>query len=86
MSLEYIDYIFSYHKPSKTTLETPEYLTAIRAHSTARMIDLDTISIHRGLDDSVIPTMHRSTSTLSRYTHRNVLLPSYLQDCNNTVA
>ncbi|KAG7212599.1 hypothetical protein KM043_012893 [Ampulex compressa] len=55
-----------YRKPTKATLESSEYLTAMRAHSTARMVDLDTISLHRGLDDSVIPVMHRSTSTLSR--------------------
>ncbi|KAL6433052.1 hypothetical protein ACFW04_006384 [Cataglyphis niger] len=55
-----------YRKPTKATLETTEYLAAIRAHSTARMIDLDTISLHRGLDDSVAPVMNRSTSTLSR--------------------
>ncbi|XP_012223719.2 copper-transporting ATPase 1 isoform X2 [Linepithema humile] len=55
-----------YRKPIKATLETPEYLAAMHAHSTARMIDLDTISLHRGLDDSVVPVMNRSTSTLSR--------------------
>ncbi|XP_076164002.1 copper-transporting ATPase 1 isoform X2 [Ptiloglossa arizonensis] len=60
-----------YRKPTKATLETPEYLTAMRAHSTARMIDLDTISIHRGLDDSVMPIMHRSASTLSRLFRRS---------------
>ncbi|XP_043249587.1 copper-transporting ATPase 1 isoform X3 [Colletes gigas] len=60
-----------YRKPTKATLETPEYLTAMHAHSTARMIDLDTISLHRGLDDSVIPIMHRSTSTLSRLFRRS---------------
>lgn len=55
-----------YRKPTKATLETAEYLAAVQAHSTARMIDLDTISLHRGLDDSVAPVMNRSTSTLSR--------------------
>ncbi|XP_014467713.1 PREDICTED: copper-transporting ATPase 1 [Dinoponera quadriceps] len=55
-----------YRKPTKVTLETSEYLTAMHAHSTARMIDMDAISLHRGLDDSVVPVMHRSTSTLSR--------------------
>lgn len=55
-----------YRKPTKATLETTEYLAAIHAHSTARMIDLDAISLHRGLDDSVAPVMNRSTSTLSR--------------------
>ncbi|XP_070154100.1 copper-transporting ATPase 1 isoform X3 [Polyergus mexicanus] len=55
-----------YRKPTKATLETTEYLAAIHAYSTARMIDLDAISLHRGLDDSVAPIMNRSTSTLSR--------------------
>ncbi|XP_032666667.1 copper-transporting ATPase 1 isoform X2 [Odontomachus brunneus] len=55
-----------YRKPTKATLETSEYLAAMHAHSTAHMIDMDTISLHRGLDDSVMPVMHRSTSTLSR--------------------
>ncbi|XP_076278439.1 copper-transporting ATPase 1 isoform X2 [Lasioglossum baleicum] len=60
-----------YRKPTKANLETAEYLTAMRAHSTARMIDLDTISLHRGLDDSVMPIMHRSASTLSRLFRRS---------------
>ncbi|XP_012247465.1 copper-transporting ATPase 1 isoform X2 [Bombus impatiens] len=60
-----------YRKPTKTTLETSEYLSAMHAHSTARMIDLDTISLHRGLDDTVMPIMHRSTSTLSRLFRRS---------------
>ncbi|KAL0126485.1 hypothetical protein PUN28_005089 [Cardiocondyla obscurior] len=55
-----------YRKPTKATLETPEYLAAMHAHSTARMIDSDTISLHRGLDDSIMPVMNRSASTLSR--------------------
>ncbi|KAK2583714.1 hypothetical protein KPH14_009634 [Odynerus spinipes] len=55
-----------YKKPTKASLETPEYLAAMHAHSTARMIDLDAISLHRGLDESVMPVLHRSTSTLSR--------------------
>ncbi|KYN07781.1 Copper-transporting ATPase 1 [Cyphomyrmex costatus] len=54
-----------YHKPTKATLETSEYTAAMQAHSTARTIELDTISLHRGLDDSVVP-INRSTSTLSR--------------------
>ncbi|XP_017754674.1 PREDICTED: copper-transporting ATPase 1 isoform X2 [Eufriesea mexicana] len=60
-----------YRKPTKAILETPEYLTAMHAHSTARRIDLDTVSLHCGLDDSVIPIMHRSTSTLSRLFRRS---------------
>lgn len=55
-----------YRKPTKVNLETPEYLAAIHAHSTARMIDLDAISLHRGLDESAMPVLYRSTSTLSR--------------------
>lgn len=82
----YIDYLRSYRKPTKATLETSEYLAAMHAHSTARLIDLDTISLHRGLDDSVVPVMHRSTSTLSRYAHTGVLLSDYSQDCNDSVA
>ncbi|KAG5346117.1 ATP7A ATPase, partial [Acromyrmex charruanus] len=54
-----------YRKPTKATLETSEYTAAMQAHSTARTIELDTISLHRGLDDSVVP-INRSTSTLSR--------------------
>ncbi|XP_015171318.1 PREDICTED: copper-transporting ATPase 1 isoform X1 [Polistes dominula] len=55
-----------YKKPTKATLETPEYLAAMQAHSTARMIDLDAISLHRGLDESVMPVLNRTTSSLSR--------------------
>lgn len=78
--------LYSYRKPIKATLETPEYLAAMHAHSTARMIDMDTISLHRGLDDSVVPVMHRSTSTLSRYGRTGMMLADYSQDCNNSVA
>ncbi|XP_020286145.1 copper-transporting ATPase 1 isoform X2 [Pseudomyrmex gracilis] len=55
-----------YRKPTKTTLETLEYREAALAHSKARMIDLDAISIHRGLDDTSVEVMKRSMSTLSR--------------------
>lgn len=82
----HIDSLYRYRKPTKATLETSEYLAAIHAHSTARMIDLDTISLHRGLDDSVAPVMNRSTSTLSRYAQTNVLLSDNPRDCNNSVA
>lgn len=75
-----------YRKPTKATLETPEYLSAMHAHSTATMIDLDTISIHRGLDDSVIPIMHRSTSTLSRYAPTTSLLSKFIRNFNNPIA
>ncbi|XP_011645120.1 copper-transporting ATPase 1 isoform X1 [Pogonomyrmex barbatus] len=75
-----------YRKPTKATLETSEYLAAMHAHSTARMIDMDAISLHRGLDDSVMPVMNRSTSTLSRYRQTNMLLSNVSQDCNNSIA
>lgn len=55
-----------YRKPNKTTLETSEYLAAMKAHSAARTLDADTISLHRGLDDTVSLAMQRSTSTISR--------------------
>ncbi|XP_051172178.1 copper-transporting ATPase 1 isoform X3 [Leptopilina boulardi] len=55
-----------YRKPSKMTLETSEYLAAINAHSAARTLDADAISLHRGLDDTVSVAMQRSTSTISR--------------------
>lgn len=79
-------YFHRYRKPTKATLETPEYLIAMHAHSTARRIDLDTISLHRGLDDSVIPIMHRSTSTLSRYDQTSSMLPKFVLNCNNPTA
>lgn len=82
----HIDSLYSYRKPTKATLETAEYVAAVHAHSTAQMIDLDTISLHRGLDDSVAPVMNRSTSTLSRYAQTNVLLSDVSQDYNNSVA
>lgn len=82
----YIDYLCSYRKPTKATLETSEYLAAMHAHSTARMIDLDAISLHRGLDDSVVPVMNRSTSTLSRYRRTNALFSDLSQHRNNSLA
>lgn len=82
----HIGFLCSYRKPTKATLETTEYLAAIHAHSTARMIDLDAISLHRGLDDSVAPVMNRSTSTLSRYAQTNVLLSDGSWNYNNSIA
>ncbi|XP_011877566.1 PREDICTED: copper-transporting ATPase 1 isoform X2 [Vollenhovia emeryi] len=55
-----------YRKPTKATLETPEYLAAMQADSTARMIDWDTLSVHRGIEDTYTPVLDKSTSTLSR--------------------
>ena len=78
--------LYRYRKPTKATLETPEYLSAMHAHSTATMIDLDTISLHRGLDDSVIPIMHRSTSTLSRYAPTTSMLSKFVRNFNNPTA
>ncbi|XP_015601105.1 copper-transporting ATPase 1 isoform X2 [Cephus cinctus] len=60
-----------YRKPTRVTLETPEYITAMRAHSAARMIDADAISLHRGLDDGMPSMLHRSTSTISRLFSRS---------------
>ncbi|XP_017886715.1 copper-transporting ATPase 1 isoform X2 [Ceratina calcarata] len=60
-----------YRKPTKATLETAEYLAAMHAHSTARIIDMESISLHHGLDDTTIPIMHRSASTLSRLFRRS---------------
>lgn len=48
-----------WRKPSKEDLETPEYL------ATRNNDNLDTISIHRGLDD--IEQLSGSTSKLTRY-------------------
>ncbi|GLV37053.1 ATP7 [Carabus blaptoides fortunei] len=59
-----------YKKPTKEKLQTPEYRAAIEARQRA-MQELDTISIHRGLDDGE-PPMHRATSaTLSRFINRS---------------
>ncbi|XP_046744215.1 copper-transporting ATPase 1 isoform X2 [Diprion similis] len=55
-----------YRKPTRTELETPEYISAMQAYFAARSMDLDTISIHRGGDDETIPALLRSSSTLSR--------------------
>ncbi|XP_011701411.1 PREDICTED: copper-transporting ATPase 1 isoform X3 [Wasmannia auropunctata] len=55
-----------YRKPTKATLETPEYLEAMRAHSTAQQIDIETISLHRGLEESTVVSADTSPSALSR--------------------
>lgn len=48
-----------WHKPTKTDLETTEYLT-FRNH-----FELDSISVHRGLDD--IEQIDGSATPLARY-------------------
>ncbi|XP_034247401.1 copper-transporting ATPase 1 isoform X2 [Thrips palmi] len=54
----------TYRKPTRGTLSTPEYRAAEIAGSAA----LDSISVHRGVEDIERPNMSRSTSsTLSRW-------------------
>ncbi|XP_063219844.1 copper-transporting ATPase 1 isoform X2 [Bacillus rossius redtenbacheri] len=55
-----------YKKPTVERLETAEYKAAVCARNKA-LQDLDSISIHRGIDDIERPNFSRSTSsTLSR--------------------
>lgn len=55
--------IFSYRKPTRRTLETTEYLETLKAHSLA--LDMDDISVHRGLDDIEMPEIKSSPSLIS---------------------
>ncbi|XP_043269223.1 copper-transporting ATPase 1 isoform X2 [Venturia canescens] len=59
-----------YKKPTRSTLETTEYLTAMRAHFAARSTEFDAISLHRGLDDGP-DTLHITGSTISRLFGKN---------------
>ncbi|XP_044738073.1 copper-transporting ATPase 1 isoform X3 [Chrysoperla carnea] len=54
-----------YKKPTRRDLETTEYKAAVLASQQAQ--DLDTISVHRGIDDvSTKPIFRSTSSTLSR--------------------
>nr|XP_018917794.1 PREDICTED: copper-transporting ATPase 1 isoform X2 [Bemisia tabaci] len=51
-----------FRKPTQESLTTPEYRAAMEASKAAKC-ELDTISIHRGLDDNEPPVFTRSTSS-----------------------
>lgn len=56
-----------YRKPTRASLQTAEYSQAMRARAAA-LSELDSISVHRGLDDVERPAFSRSTSsTISRF-------------------
>lgn len=53
-----------YKKPTLASLQTPEYLQLISSSN----CELDSVSVHRGLEDMPRPNFSRSnSSTLSRY-------------------
>lgn len=56
-----------YQKPTRESLETPEYLAAIHARQCA-IEEFEGISIHRGMDEGPDMPMRRTTSqTITRY-------------------
>ena len=54
-----------YKKPTRAKLETVEYLKAMEARTAA--LDLDDISIHRGIDSDIYPRTAGSRNSMSRY-------------------
>lgn len=61
-----LNYLYSYKKPTSATLTTQEYLSRSQT-------ELDTISLHRGLDDIEPSIMIRAStsSTISKYVSYN---------------
>lgn len=58
----------TYRKPDRLTLETGEYQLAVGAARAAEhRLDMDDLSIHRGMDEG--PRFSPQKSTITRYTH-----------------